>query len=55
MVLVPRNPRKPGTGKYERMALLLKHNGKTVEEFVEAEGNLETLKNAIKEQIVEVK
>jgi hypothetical protein len=55
MVLVPRNPRKPGTGKYERMALLLKHNGKTVAEFAEVGGNLETLRNAIKEQIVEVK
>jgi hypothetical protein len=55
MVLVPRNPRKPGSAKYERMALLLKHNGKTVAEFAEVGGNLETLRNAIKEQIVEVK
>lgn len=55
MALVPRNPRKPGTGKFERMALLLKHNGKTVDDFAKAGGNLETLRNAIKEQIVEVK
>jgi hypothetical protein len=52
--LTPRNPRKPGTGKHARMALLLKHNGKTVKEFGEAGGNMQTLKNAIKEKIVEV-
>jgi hypothetical protein len=53
-VLVPRNPRRPGTGKHERMALLLKHSGKTVQEFEAAGGNLLTLKNAIIEKLVEL-
>lgn len=53
-VLVKNNPRKPGSGKYERMALLLKHDGKTVAEFAASGGNLETLKNAMRENIVEV-
>src|SRR4249920_3842030 len=47
VALVKLNPRKKGTGKYERMALLLQHNGKTVAEFAAAGGNLETLSNAI--------
>jgi hypothetical protein len=55
VAMVQRNPRKQGTAKHARMALLLQHNGKTVAEFAAAGGNLETLKNAIKESIVEVR
>ena len=52
---IKQNPRKRNTMKYDRMALLLKFDGKTVKEFAAAEGNLETLRNAIKENIVEIK
>lgn len=55
VALVQRNPRKQGTGKHARMAVLLQHNGKTVDEYAKAGGNLETLKNAMKEGIVEVR
>jgi len=53
--LVKHNPRKVGSGKHQRMAVLLAHNGKTVKEFLAAGGNSETLKNAVKEKIVEVR
>jgi hypothetical protein len=52
--LVKHNPRKPGSGKFDRMSLLLKHNGQSVEAFAAAGGNLETLRNAIREGIVSV-
>jgi hypothetical protein len=35
------------------MALLLKHDGKTIQQFLDAGGNPETLANAIKEKLVE--
>jgi hypothetical protein len=52
---VPRNPRKPGSGQHARFALLLAHNGKTVTEFLAAGGNPQTLKNAISQNLAEVK
>jgi len=55
VTLVKHNPRKVGTGKFERMALLLKFDGKSVAEFAAAGGNLETLKNAVTEGLVEVR
>jgi hypothetical protein len=54
VALVKRNPRKQGTAKYDRMALLLKHDGQSVEAFTTAGGNITTLKNAIKENLVRV-
>jgi hypothetical protein len=53
-LLVKHNPRKAGTPKHSRMAILMQHNGKTVKEFLKAGGNPLTLKNAMKENLVEV-
>ena len=53
-MLVNHNPRKVGSGKHKRMSVLMAHNGKTVGEFLAAGGNAETLKNAVKEKLVEV-
>jgi hypothetical protein len=53
-MLVKHNPRKAGTPKHVRMGILMQHNGKTVKEFLKAGGNPLTLKNAIKENLVEV-
>jgi hypothetical protein len=46
---VDKNPRKPGTGAHARFALLMEHSGKTVREYREAKGNMETLENAVKD------
>jgi hypothetical protein len=39
-------PAREGTGRYERLQLVLKHNGKTVGSFVEHGGRLATLSRA---------
>jgi hypothetical protein len=40
-------PAREETGRYERLALLKKHNGKTVASFVEHDGRLATLSRAV--------
>lgn len=40
-------PAREGTGRYQRLQLLLKHNGKTVEQFVEHDGRVATLSRAV--------
>ena len=37
------NPARPGTGRHERVALLMKHDGKTVKKFLDAGGRTSTL------------
>lgn len=49
------NPKKPGSGAAKRWDLLFSHDGKTVDEFVAAGGNPETLANAMAKGNVEVK
>lgn len=39
-------PAREGTGRYERLMLVKKHNGKTVESFVEHGGRVATLSRA---------
>jgi hypothetical protein len=52
---IKQNPRRPNTGRHERMAVLMKHNGKTIKEFTAAGGNISTLQIAIQEGIAEIK
>ena len=47
-------PAREGTGRYERLQLVLKHNGKTVGSFVEHGGLQATLGRAAKEGWVKV-
>jgi hypothetical protein len=47
-LLTSRNPTKPGTAKHKRWSILFAHNGKTWEEYRDAGGNPDTLKNALK-------
>lgn len=46
-VLIKKNPRQEGSGAYDRMNVLMKHNGRSFADFVQAGGNPTTLKNAI--------
>lgn len=39
-------PAREGSGRFERLMLVLKHNGKTVESFVEHGGRIATLSRA---------
>ena len=47
-------PAREGTGRYERLMLVKKHNGKTVGSFVEHGGLQATLGRAVKEGWVKV-
>jgi len=47
-------PAREGTGRYERLQLVLKHNGKTVGAFVEHGGQQATLGRAVAEKWVKV-
>jgi hypothetical protein len=53
-MLVKTNIKKPGSGQATRFGVLLRHDGKTVKEFLAAGGNPETLKNAIKDGNAEI-
>jgi hypothetical protein len=48
------NPKKAGTGAHERWAKLFSFDGKTVEAYAAAKGNLTTLENAVKKGCVKV-
>jgi hypothetical protein len=48
-VKVRENPRKAGSGAHARFALLMSHDGKTVAQYKAADGNLETLENAVRD------
>jgi hypothetical protein len=54
-LLTKQNPCKPGTAKAKRWALVFAHNGKTWETYRDAEGNPETLRNAIRTKVVEMR
>jgi hypothetical protein len=47
-------PAREGTGRFERLQLVLKHNGKTVGSFVEHGGLQATLGRAVKDGWVKV-
>ena len=49
------NPKKAGSGAAKRWDLLFSHDGKTVDQFITAGGNPETLANAMAKGNVEVK
>jgi len=52
-MLVKHNPKKAGSAAAERFRILLDHDGKTAQEFIEAGGNVETFRNAIKDGFAE--
>lgn len=55
-VKVKENPAREGTGKFDRMANLIKHNGKTVAAFLKtALGKSSTLRNAVNAGWISVK
>jgi hypothetical protein len=47
-------PAREGTGRFERLQLVLKHNGKTVASFIEHGGQQATLGRAVAEKWVKV-
>lgn len=53
-LLVEHNPKKIGSAAAERFRVVMNHDGKTVQEFLSAGGNPETLKNAMRDNYVEV-
>ena len=48
------NPCRPGSGRYERVELLRKHNGKTVKKFLDAGGTSATLANNVNEGLIKI-
>lgn len=48
------NPCKRGTAKHDRWSIVFEHDGKTWEEYREAGGNPETLRNAVKTSVATV-
>jgi hypothetical protein len=54
-ILNPRNPQRPGSQKHKRWALVWKYGGESWEEYRDAGGNPDTLRNVIKEKLAEVK
>jgi hypothetical protein len=54
-LLTKQNPCKPGTAKAKRWAMVFAYNGKTWEEYRDAEGNPETLRNAVRTKIAEMR
>lgn len=55
-VKVKENPAREGSGKFERLANLLKHNGKTVKTFLASKlGRSSTLHNASKAGYISIK
>jgi hypothetical protein len=53
-MIVKHNVKKIGSAAAERFRILLDHDGKTVQEFLSAGGNVETLRNAIKDENAEI-
>ena len=53
-VLVDQNPTRKGTGRFERVARILKHNGKTVADFVKHGGKIASLSFAVEHDWIKV-
>jgi len=54
-LLTKQNPCKQGTAKHARWAIVFAHHDKTVQDYRDAKGNPETLRNALRDKIVEIK
>ena len=53
-VLVEENPAREGTGRFDRVKRIMRHNGKTVAEFVKHGGKLASLSFSVKKNWIKV-
>jgi hypothetical protein len=54
-VKLKENPTKAGTGRFDRVANLMKHNGKTVEQFLKSGGKTGTLSYSVAQGWITIK
>lgn len=53
-VLVDENPAREGTGRFDRVKRIMRHDGKTVAEFVKHGGKLASLSFSVKKNWIKV-
>jgi hypothetical protein len=53
-LLTPANPQSAGSSKHKRWSVVWQYGGKPWEQYRDAGGNPDTLRNAVKQKYVEV-